>query len=53
MSHPLLKVDEKTIVKEFNLGRIVGQIMLGVVVALSVRKIVAELDAWKSKRVKK
>lgn len=52
MSHPLLKVDETTVVKEFNLGRIIGQIMLAVVVTLSARKIVAELDAWKAKKSK-
>lgn len=50
MSHPLLKVDEKTVIKEINLGKIIGQIVLGVVVGLSVRQIIASLDAWKAAR---
>ena len=50
VNHPMLKVDEKIIVKDFNLSKIIGQVLLGVVVALAVRKIVGELDAWKAKR---
>lgn len=49
-NHPMLKIDESTIKKEFNISRFIGQVLLGVAVALTVRKIVNELDAWNEKR---
>jgi hypothetical protein len=53
MSHPLLKIDESAIKKEFNISKFIGQVLLGVAVALTVRKIVDELDAWKESKKKK
>jgi|688.fasta_scaffold1005943_1 hypothetical protein len=50
MSHPLLKVDENAIKKELNIGKFIGQVLLGVAVGLTVRKIIEELDAWKERK---
>lgn len=50
MIHPLLKVDETKIIQQLDVNKLIAQIALGVIVALSVRKIVAEIDAWKAKR---
>ncbi len=52
MSHPLLKIDEATIKKEFNVAKFIGQVLMGVAVGLTVRKIINELDAWKERKKK-
>lgn len=48
--HPLLTPNTTLITKEINVNKIIGQIVLGVIVALSVRKIVGEIDNWKARR---
>lgn len=53
MNHPLLKVDKEAVVKEFNIGKFIGQVIMGVAVGLAVRKIISELDAWKERKKQK
>ncbi|MEO5348867.1 MAG: hypothetical protein H7836_04400 [Magnetococcus sp. YQC-3] len=48
--HPLIAVQPETVVKEFNLSKIIGQVALGVTVTLTVRYLVSKWDIFTAKR---